>query len=165
MMLSIQPRLNSPIARKLDRIAKDLAAKRQREADEQARQAEERRRREEAAYREASRRVIARAVDNYGPGCITVPKRPEPTVVKTMRQIMAEVSAKHSIGVRDIKGRSRNVPIVHARQEYMYRAAVETDASYPRIAKLIDRDHTTVIAGVRAHADRNGLPRPQRKGL
>ncbi len=54
-------------------------------------------------------------------------------------------------------GKTRHM--VYARQEAMYLARALTCRSYPEIGRLFGkRDHTTILHGVRAHADRYGLP-------
>ncbi|MFM8988210.1 MAG: helix-turn-helix domain-containing protein, partial [Alphaproteobacteria bacterium] len=54
------------------------------------------------------------------------------------------------VSVEAIKGRSRQRPIVTARQTAMYVFRELTDLSYPAIARLFGgRDHTTVMHAVR----------------
>jgi len=53
------------------------------------------------------------------------------------------------VTVEAIRGRSRQRPIVTARQTAMYVVRELTDLSYPAIARLFGgRDHTTVIHAV-----------------
>lgn len=82
---------------------------------------------------------------------------------KSLREIMIEVCAKHQVSVLDIMSGRRVKPIVLARQEYYYRARMETIYSYPTIGKFCGgKDHTTVIYGARKHAESYGLPQPPR---
>jgi len=66
--------------------------------------------------------------------------------VRTDEELLAEISAILKFPVEDLKGRSRQRPLVTARQEAMYVFRELTDLSYPAIARLFGgRDHTTVI--------------------
>ena len=77
------------------------------------------------------------------------------------RAILREVAEKHGVRTDDLTGPRRSKGISHPRQEAMYRMRMETPLSYPAIgARLGDRDHTTCMHGVKAHARRNGLPLP-----
>lgn len=71
-----------------------------------------------------------------------------------MRALVAEVAAQHGIGPRDILGEDRRRSIAHPRQEAMYRARHELQQSLPQIGAFFNRDHTTVLHGVREHAKR-----------
>ena len=91
----------------------------------------------------------------------------EPTHEKVKR-IKREVADKHGINVRDLEGPSRAIVYSDARQEAMYRIRAETNLSYPRIGQHFGRDHTTVLHGVKMHAERTGKRYPQktaRQGL
>lgn len=72
--------------------------------------------------------------------------------------LLAEVAAECNVTVRDIQRRCREVPLVRARHFAMYRLAKETRWSLHQMARVFDRDHSTILYGVRAHAERNGLP-------
>jgi chromosomal replication initiator protein len=66
--------------------------------------------------------------------------------VRTDEELLAEIAAILKFPVEDLKGRSRQRPLVTARQEAMYVFRELTDLSYPAIARLFGgRDHTTVI--------------------
>lgn len=76
-------------------------------------------------------------------------------------QVLAEVCAGSSVRPRDLVGDSRLRPIVHKRQEAMYRLRkLACEDGSPRYSlpvigdKFGGRDHTTVLHGVRAHAKR-----------
>ena len=78
-------------------------------------------------------------------------------------RIIKKLARAHGLSVDDITGPSRMKHIIPARQEAMYRAAVELGMSYNQIGmSLGGRDHSTIIHGVKAHAKRNGLPIPER---
>ena len=76
------------------------------------------------------------------------------------RAILTQVALRSGYTVDDLKGPYRNENIVLARHEAYYRIRTETTLSYTAIAKIIGRDHTTIMAGVRKHAMRNNLPMP-----
>ena len=66
--------------------------------------------------------------------------------VRTDEELLAEIAAILKFPVEDLKGRSRQRPLVTARQIAMYVFRELTDLSYPAIARLFGgRDHTTVI--------------------
>lgn len=71
--------------------------------------------------------------------------------------ILQQVAEKHAVPIHEITGARRTKRIAYARQEVMYRARAETRLSTPQIGmRLGGRDHTTVIYGVHAHAERLG---------
>lgn len=64
-------------------------------------------------------------------------------------QLLVEICDYLGVTVEAIRGRSRQRPIVTARQTAMYVIRELTDLSYPAIARLFGgRDHTTVIHAV-----------------
>lgn len=66
--------------------------------------------------------------------------------VRTPEELLDEISTILKFDVESLKGRSRQRPLVTARQEAMYVFRELTDLSYPAIARLFGgRDHTTVI--------------------
>lgn len=65
------------------------------------------------------------------------------------RTILSEVAKKHGFRVDDILGIRRNVPLVTARHEAMWRIYWETTYSLPAIGRIFNRDHTTILHGVR----------------
>lgn len=75
-----------------------------------------------------------------------------------MADILKEVAAKHQITVANLVGQSRRYEFSRPRQEAYYRAFVECPhQSYLQIAAFMNRDHTTVLHGVRLHCKRVGL--------
>ena len=77
------------------------------------------------------------------------------------RIIVEEVAAPHGVTVEDVLGPSRSRPLVRPRQEAMYRVYDETSLSLLEIGRRFNRDHTTVLHAVQAHAARHGLPLPR----
>lgn len=80
----------------------------------------------------------------------------------SIRDIVAHVAAAHGIAVTEILSDRRRKPVVRARQEAMYLAATQTHHSLPAIGRAFRRDHTTVLHGIRQHADRIGAAWPRR---
>jgi chromosomal replication initiator protein len=65
---------------------------------------------------------------------------------RTDDELLADIATILKFSVEDLKGRSRQRPLVTARQIAMYVFRELTDLSYPAIARLFGgRDHTTVI--------------------
>jgi chromosomal replication initiator protein len=66
--------------------------------------------------------------------------------VRTDEELLADIAAILKFDVDALKGKSRQRPLVTARQIAMYAFRELTDLSYPAIARLFGgRDHTTVI--------------------
>lgn len=66
--------------------------------------------------------------------------------VRTPEELLEEIAAILKFDVEALKGKSRQRPLVTARQIAMYVFRELTDLSYPAIARLFGgRDHTTVI--------------------
>lgn len=77
------------------------------------------------------------------------------------RVILEEVAEHHGFNVKELLSRRRMVALVAARHEAMWRMRQETSMSLPEIAmRLGNRDHTTVLWGLRKH-----LARLEGKGL
>jgi len=71
------------------------------------------------------------------------------------RRIVLEVCEKHGLRLNDVISERRAVPLVKARQEAMYRLHQETTMSLPAIGRRLgNRDHTTVLYGIRRHQQR-----------
>lgn len=139
------PRM-SPLWRKIDAV--DRQRRREQAAIENARLAELRRKREEREQAEAE--ALAKLAQMF----------PRPRLPRNRQRIIAEVAAKHDLTVTSLKGERRTRPFVRARQEAFYRLRAELRLSFPQIGAIFDRDHTTVLHGVRSFAERNGLPLP-----
>lgn len=73
------------------------------------------------------------------------------------KRIMIEVAEKHGVSPRDLVSSSRFRNIAAARFEAFYRVYLETNMGLPEIGrKFGGRDHTTVLHGIRTHAERIG---------
>lgn len=98
------------------------------------------------------------------------PTRPKPKYVKpsivvlkkhALAIIIEEVAAKHNLAVLDLYRDCRAIPLVNARHEAFYRAATETTIPYAAIGRFLNRDHTSVLHGIRRHCKHNGLNLPR----
>jgi chromosomal replication initiator protein len=68
---------------------------------------------------------------------------------RTDAELLAEIAAILGFEVEALRSKSRQRPLVTARQIAMYVFRELTDLSYPSIARLFGgRDHTTVIHAV-----------------
>lgn len=75
------------------------------------------------------------------------------------RDIIGQVGARHGVSIMEMKSERRNRKAVYARQEAMYLGVALTPLSLPQIGRMLgDRDHTTVLHGIRVFAFRHGLP-------
>ncbi|MCL2518500.1 MAG: chromosomal replication initiator protein DnaA, partial [Oscillospiraceae bacterium] len=64
-------------------------------------------------------------------------------------KILDKVSTKYGITEDDLKGKKRNKEIVNPRHIAVFITRKLTDLSLPAIAKIFDRDHTTVMASLK----------------
>lgn len=76
------------------------------------------------------------------------------------RFILDLVCMKHGVGRRDILGPSHYYTICRVRYEFAWLLKFNMGLSLTRIGQILNRDHTTILHGLRQHAKRNGLPRP-----
>jgi chromosomal replication initiation ATPase DnaA len=82
--------------------------------------------------------------------------------VPAIAEIIAEVAKETGLTVAMLVGDRRSRPIVAARHLAYWRAARETGASLAAIGRAFgDRDHTTIIHGIRKHEQRCGLKSPE----
>jgi chromosomal replication initiation ATPase DnaA len=70
--------------------------------------------------------------------------------------LLDEVCKRRGVTLHEVCGRARSQAVSHARQELWWRIRhhPEHDYSYPEIARLFARDHTTIMAGIAAHERR-----------
>jgi chromosomal replication initiation ATPase DnaA len=75
-------------------------------------------------------------------------------VPTTLGSIAAEVAERHGLSVDDLRGPSPARRFAWPRQEAMAISRACTDKSLPVIGRFYHRDHATVIAAIRRHAER-----------
>lgn len=87
--------------------------------------------------------------------------RPIDSVLETLRvrdllDLVAHIAARRGVPVDQLCGLGRTQSVSRARQETWWRLRHHPERSYSfeEIARIFGRHHTTVIAGVAAHARR-----------
>jgi chromosomal replication initiation ATPase DnaA len=71
------------------------------------------------------------------------------------RNIAKAIAKIHRVSFTDLVSQRRHQNIVHARQHAMWEIRQRTKLSLPQIGKILgDRDHSTILHGIRAHAKR-----------
>lgn len=63
--------------------------------------------------------------------------------------MLEEVARSHHVTQGEVVGRTRRLTPTKARHELWRRLRDEHGFSYPEIGSLFDRDHTTIMAGIR----------------
>lgn len=74
-----------------------------------------------------------------------------PVEIPAWRKILMQVSEKHGVPLEVIVGFGRSKDIVPARYEAAYRMVTELGMSLPAAGRRLNRDHTTILHGVRRH--------------
>ena len=88
-----------------------------------------------------------------------VEEKPRLTPLTPAQIIIREVAIKHGVTTADMRGISRKVKFVRARQEAVYEVKKRLNLSLPLIGRVMgNKDHTTVLHGIRKHAQMNNLP-------
>lgn len=67
----------------------------------------------------------------------------------TVRTIQDRVCSEMGVPMRELLSARRSQQTARCRQVAMYLAVELTSASYPQVGRAFDRDHTTVLYGVR----------------
>lgn len=67
------------------------------------------------------------------------------------------ICAKYRVPFEEVTSESRHAHLVKIRQEIWYRIRVDIGMSYPEIGKRFNKDHSTILHGVRKHAERLSL--------
>lgn len=73
---------------------------------------------------------------------------------RSMDEICHEIARTYAMTVEDMKGPGRDRSFTIPRQHCMFVMSQQKHLSLPMIGKFLNRDHTTVLHGVRAHAAR-----------
>ena len=72
----------------------------------------------------------------------------EPAVRERADRIIIETCETTGIGLADLLSRSRTGPVVYARQLAAYSIRKLTNLSYPKIGRLLNRHHSTIMYDV-----------------
>lgn len=79
----------------------------------------------------------------------------------SMVTLLRDVARRHNFEPDTLRSKLRQLPVVHARNEFCYLAALKTQSPLAAIARFIRRDHATVLYAIGAHANRFDLPLPR----
>lgn len=71
-----------------------------------------------------------------------------------IREVIEEVAQRHDIPVGLIYAQDRRKAISTVRHEAYYLVHRDFGLSYPEVGRIFDRDHTTILHGVRKHEKR-----------
>ena len=74
------------------------------------------------------------------------------SIVPRWKEILRDVCAKHKIHPEAVTGKSREAPLVLCRREVYYRLRMELGMSLSQIGLKLNKDHTSVLYGVREYA-------------
>lgn len=117
-------------------------------------------------YREAFEALAATVMMAIAVVCApsTDLPQPKPIPYTHTRTILAETAEKYGLTVDDLRGPRRHHTVSWARQEAFYRLHAERkNLTLPMIGRLLNKDHTTALYGIRRYAKVMGLPDPSRK--
>jgi chromosomal replication initiation ATPase DnaA len=76
-----------------------------------------------------------------------IPELPTPQPL-TFDEHVTAVCAAHGVSKADLFEQDKTRHKAEARQELMFRAVIRRGLTLPRTARLLKRDHTTVLYGV-----------------
>ena len=82
-----------------------------------------------------------------------------------LQTIINEVAAKHKVSVKEMCQPSHAGYLCRARQEYFYRASMETGVPHTGIGRKCNRDHSTVLAGIARYCLINDAPPPRKMNV
>lgn len=98
-------------------------------------------------------------VESYGPPAEPMVRVP---LIGRDKRIMREVAQAHRVSVDDMIGPRKHRVVYQARREAMARIRDELGFSFPKIGRLFNRDHTSVLAACRSTRTVNS---PSTKGV
>lgn len=87
----------------------------------------------------------------YESGLVIVITAPHPEA----RKLIAQFAEKHGTTAETLRGKSRLRPIAYLRQECMAMLKKQTVLTLPEIGRLLNRDHTTVLHGIKQFKKRS----------
>lgn len=73
----------------------------------------------------------------------------KPSPAKRAKDIVSNIAELHMVSVRELLGNDRARYVAHPRQDAYRLIKLETGWSLPRIGQMFDRDHTTILYGIR----------------
>lgn len=94
---------------------------------------------------------------------------PNPPTIKfvppVLHNLAIEVARKHGLTVRHLRLKRNFAPLIAAKNEFCYRAALETSKSYSAIGRFLRCHYTSVPYRIGRYCKRYGLPFPVRIDL
>lgn len=84
----------------------------------------------------------------------TLKAQSDASIPSDVRYIVNEVAASYGLTAKHLLTRSRTQPVAWARQDAMLRLSEEMDLSLTAIGRHFQRDHTTVLWGIRQAKER-----------
>ena len=70
---------------------------------------------------------------------------------RALRQLVADIALIYGVTLTDIYSSRRSKVISAARHHVMFEISQRTEWSLPQIGRFLNRDHTTVLHGIRSH--------------
>lgn len=113
-------------------------------------------RRREAMFRKREA-AVQMALDSYSTKGVPSSHVGE----QRLRSIIEETGDWHGFSYVEMMSVGRQRALCNARFEAMWRCAAETTRSLPEIGRAFQKDHTSVLHGIRRHAEMHGLPLPR----
>lgn len=86
-----------------------------------------------------------------GPVFLTLEHFGKPGSVAFAKRLRKAIADKHGISVNDIMSIRRTGNLVAARYELYWNLKKETKWSLPQIGRFLERDHTTILHGIRRY--------------
>jgi chromosomal replication initiation ATPase DnaA len=86
------------------------------------------------------------------PDSETILRMFEPNFASPSEEIIYRTARKHRVSVADMRSASRRQAVVLARNEAAYEIRNQRGLSFPQIAALFGRDHSTIFHGIHRHA-------------
>jgi hypothetical protein len=78
---------------------------------------------------------------------------------RDLLHIPAQIAVAHHVLLEELFGEDRSRPSIHARHAFWAELYSTGIWSYPRLASLARKHHTTIVLGVRAHRKRAAAAR------
>jgi hypothetical protein len=84
----------------------------------------------------------------HEPVPLPAPSSPSEIDVQAL-QVVERVAVEQGFSLAELRSTSRSARLVRARWAAMAAARSETEASLPQLGRILNRDHTTVLHGLR----------------
>ena len=77
-----------------------------------------------------------------------------PPIRQSMPQMIEDIADRYGVTVEDLKGTCTKQRSSVPRQHFMWLAYQQTHLSLPMIGRFLNRDHSSVLHGIRQHRAR-----------